>query len=162
LRWYAQKYSSVIKAGEQPFQASWAEFRKEILKAFVIPNKPFYLRQKLRRTKQRESLQEYILKFRIIIMEIGEMYEAERVICFIDGLKPNIQTQLLREPPENLELAIRKATNFQLADNAKLFFGSNDEKERVQRKCVECGKTNHYTQQCYRRACKKNYERKSK
>lgn len=115
LQWYAVKYKAARDQAMEPFEGKWSCFVHEISEAFGMTNKPFKLRKKLKELKQQENLQDFIVKFRTLSMQLPEMCEMDKIVYFMDGFKSKLKAKLTAEPPQSLEAAITKAFNLQMA-----------------------------------------------
>jgi len=106
---------------------------------------------------------DYVYKFRNILMQINDMHEADRVVYFMENLKPKLKEKLMIEPPSSLEMAIRAAVNYN-ASMAEAAFGAKGTMEAVvpmdlnaveaQKVCFFCKKPGHLIRDCYKKKAK--------
>lgn len=83
------------QANALPFEGSWNTFQQEIAKAFERPNRALHLRRKILELKQHDCIVDYVYKFRNLIMQVGDMSEVDRVVYFLDNLKPKLKERLI-------------------------------------------------------------------
>ncbi len=150
---------------------SWNKFKKMIKSTFEPYDNSTLLRSKLKSLKQGNDLDVYIKEIRLILMQLPDMSELDKIEYFIDGLKPKTQKWIRYERAQTLEQAIEYATSYE-----RSFFGSkpkeskqrslkNDESKQKSKKveCYLCKGRGHYATSCPKRfqLMKKEPEKKS-
>ena len=83
--------------------------------AFQPRHHQVHLRRKLRDFKQGSSLPEYIRAFRVLMGQVLEMAQLDRVDAFINGLQPAAQRQVRMGVPQTLNDAISIAETYAIA-----------------------------------------------
>ncbi len=137
---------------------SWNKFKKMIKTTFEPYDNSTLLRTKLKSLKQGNDLDVYIKEMRLILMQLPDMSEKDKIEHFIDGLKTKTQQWIRYERAQTLEEAIEYATSFE-----RSFFGikpkeikskhsvrTEEHKSKPKQKieCYLCKNTGHYASSC--------------
>ena len=72
----------------------WREFAKEITAAFSPITEEDQARKQLKGLTQTGNVQNYVQRFRDLILHIPSMSQADVFAAFMDGLKPAIRQQI--------------------------------------------------------------------
>ena len=72
----------------------WQEFAKEITAAFSPITEEDQARKQLKGLTQTGNIQNYVQRFRDLILRIPSMSQADVFAAFMDGLKPAIRQQI--------------------------------------------------------------------
>ncbi len=108
LNWWL-RYQQDVASGKRQVFADWASFKTEFIDAFT-PVKPDYdARNKLDRLSQTRSVFEYASHFNMLMLELPNMDEADRVHFFIRGLKPEVSMHVTLRKPVTLHEAVELA-----------------------------------------------------
>lgn len=91
---------------------SWNDFKQQLTSQFQPVDFQENLRQQLLQLRQKQSLQDYIYKFRSIVGQIHAMDELSQVMLFINGLTINNSLYVRSKHPQTVEAAIREATTY--------------------------------------------------
>ena len=86
---------------------TWKDFKKALIDQFKPVNAVKTARDKLANLKQAKSVQEYVNKFRSLILEIPGITEDEKIDRFIRGLKEKIRMEVELREPTTLNETIR-------------------------------------------------------
>ena len=93
----------------------WKDF-KELLQTQYLPrNYDTLLRDKLRRTRQQQSIHEYVTAFSSLAHQLTTMSEDDKIYNFIQGLKQNTASWVRTQKPHTLQQAIDTATEYDSA-----------------------------------------------
>lgn len=101
---------------------TWAEMREAIVEYFGGTNPQQAARDELEKCSQTKSVKEYAQRFQLLMLELPDMAEADRIYKFIRGLKGQVKLQVMMQHPESLTQAIELAdaadsTLFQMRRN---------------------------------------------
>ena len=110
---------------EEKDAVTWEVMKEALKKNFQDPNELLRARRELHFLKQNNSVLDYIIEFRNLCLKINNISEDEMYYKFIFGLKDEIQEELLKRMPSNLEEAFIMAENL---DRAKQNWHLNTEK----------------------------------
>lgn len=91
---------------------SWIEFKHQLTSQFQPVDFQENLRQQLLQLRQKQSLQDYVYKFRSIVGQIHAMDELSQVMLFVNGLAANSSLYVRSKHPQTVEAAIREATTY--------------------------------------------------
>lgn len=86
---------------------TFLEFKKLLVHQFSVVDRERNARDQLYKLKQVRSVRGYSNEFRILILQVPDMDEADKVDRYIRGLKDrNVRAQVLLKKPDDLETAI--------------------------------------------------------
>ena len=74
-----------------------ANFSNKLIKQFEPVAHQKNLKIKLRDLRQTDSLERYILRYKAIVNQIRDLSEADQLLYFRTGLKPNIELNVLNK-----------------------------------------------------------------
>ena len=100
---------------DAPVAANWPALSVLLREAFQPRHHQVHLRRKLRDLKQGSSLPEYVRAFRVLMGQVLEMAQLDRVDAFINGLHPAAQRQVRMGVPQTLNDAISLAETYAVA-----------------------------------------------
>lgn len=108
LTWYRQHEQSVARGQQTPF-LSWQQFKDAFISRFTPIDPTETAREQLDKLVQTRSVYQYAQEFNFCMLELPDMHEADRVHCFIKGLKPAIRTHVKLQKPTMLHDAVELA-----------------------------------------------------
>ncbi len=155
--WYATVFGG-IDTSKQP----WKEFVKKLRIAFEPSEYDSVLRTKLNELKQGSNIDAYVNEMRLILNQITDMSETDKVLSFIRGLKPATQSKVIFLKPKTLEAAIEIAIDYDFAKfrkNQLLMTSSENKKAKGRDKKVKVVNSNNKVVECYRCHKKGHYSR---
>ena len=88
---------------------NWEEFREAILAHFRPENAERLAREKLQRCTQQGSVRDFNQRFQLLMVEIPEMHEKDRVYQYLTGLKSAVRLQVELHYPRTLREAMELA-----------------------------------------------------
>ena len=96
---------------------AWSDFKSELVDAFVDIDHELKLRRKLASLRQQSSVANYVKQFRQTILELGHSApdDAALLFMFMEGLKPDVQMQVLLARPTLLTEAEQIAERADMA-----------------------------------------------
>ena len=140
---------------------TWKDLRTDLIKTFRATFKDFNLRSKILTLRDGGNYDKYLHEFRLLSNQIPKsaMSEAERLTCFIQGLRPKTRVELFLKKVDKLEDAILVASSMENALGAKpkevnTFVkvnkgkNINDKSKYKDVKCHRCGKMGHVKKFC--------------
>ncbi len=86
LHWFLNNHIGM--EDEKLRWTSWDSFQQAITEAFQPPRYQKHLRMQLRKLRQTGTALEYVTKFHSIIEQVEDMSEMDKIMHFLDGLKP--------------------------------------------------------------------------
>ena len=100
---------------------TWKDLRTDLIKTFRATFKDFNLRSKILTLRDGGNYDMYLHEFRLLSNQIPKsaMSEAERLTCFIQGLRPKTRVELFLKKVDKLEDAILVASSMENALGAK-------------------------------------------
>ena len=133
---------------------SWDMFKKSLLDTFRPLQKDFDLRAKINHLKDRDSFEKYLHEFRSLSNQIpkDKMSDADRLNCFLQGLRAKTRAELFLKDIKELDEAIKVATILesvrkQAGDmKPKLEVNSVDKSRKM--KCYKCKLMGHIAANC--------------
>ncbi|KAA0046894.1 uncharacterized protein E5676_scaffold298G00720 [Cucumis melo var. makuwa] len=81
---------------------TWDALKKELRSQFFPENVEILARRKLRELKHTGSIREYVKQFVVLMLDIHDMSEKDKVFCFVEGLKPWAKTKLYEQRAQDL------------------------------------------------------------
>ena len=114
LWWRQHKNSWPMLPPHQRIQ-SWAEFKQGLQRQFTPITEKQVARDKLYTLRQLGSVQSYTALFRQLTFEIDDIGEADKLSCYVRGLKGQIKVQLALRVPNTLEEAMSAAEKVDVA-----------------------------------------------
>jgi hypothetical protein len=87
----------------------WSEFKQELRDNFVTTNPARLAREKFYSIRQSGDLREYVREFRLLMIELPELPEADKVFKFVSGLKQPMRKELVEKDPQTLLDAFKLA-----------------------------------------------------
>ncbi len=161
-----------VDAGVEPIVATWDQFAELLMAKFRTVDEARAARDRLADLRQRSNVRDYAQRFQLLMLELPEMNEKDKLWHFFRGLKPQVKIHAELAHPETVREAIRAAD---VAD-ATLFHSSRGhvnafprpradqpvpmELDMVQRGrapdgpprgqliCYRCGKPGHIKRNC--------------
>ena len=92
-------------------EATWSEFRDQLIKEYEPHDIQSRLKMQLVRLKQTETFEKYVSQFKSIVNRIDNISEEDTVLYFTEGLQPKTRLEVLNKRCPNLEEAIIYASN---------------------------------------------------
>lgn len=114
LQWY-HNWTLMVEQGRRQRLVSWKDFESEIRKEFQAPHQQQLLRERLSRTKQIGTVQQYAHQFRSILNQIEEMNEMDMISYFTRGLQTRTRGEVKYRAPTTLKDAIDIAITYDTA-----------------------------------------------
>ncbi|KAA0036726.1 uncharacterized protein E6C27_scaffold1244G00110 [Cucumis melo var. makuwa] len=84
---------------------TWDALKKELRSQFFPENFEILARRKLRELKHTGSNREYVKHFARLMLDIHDLSEKDKVLCFVEGLKPWAKTKLCEQRVQDLTSA---------------------------------------------------------
>ena len=100
---------------------SWKSMSDELLKAFRPPNFQKKIRLELDNLRQNQGLEEYIASFRMIMNQIENISDVDKIHKFTCGLANKTKAYVNLNNPDSLDKAIELAMNYD-----RNMFGTSD------------------------------------
>ncbi|KAA0055407.1 uncharacterized protein E5676_scaffold1428G00300 [Cucumis melo var. makuwa] len=100
---------------------TWDDLKRELCSQFFPENVEILARRKLRELKHTGSIREYVKRFMGLMLDIRDMSEKDKVLCFVEGLRPWVKTKLYEQRVQDLTSAYAVAE--------RLFNLSNDSQD---------------------------------
>jgi viroplasmin and RNaseH domain-containing protein len=94
---------------------TYEQFKNSIRTAFRPYDEQKQLRQQLKKTKQTTTVQDYVFRFRQVMVKVTQMAELDKVEHFISGLKTKTRKEVSFHSPENIEEAYQLALRYDQA-----------------------------------------------
>ena len=109
--YFRRSAASFFEALEKskPDGVAWDELERRLRERFMASADKVKLRQSLRCLKQTTGIDDYIGMFRELTSRVDDMSESDKIVYFIDGLKPLTQRELRKVAPSSLEDAYAAA-----------------------------------------------------
>ncbi|KAK3019682.1 hypothetical protein RJ639_004157 [Escallonia herrerae] len=85
---------------------TWEKFKRELQRQFYPKSIKDMAMINLRWLRQKGSIREYVKEYSILMLEISEMSERQRLCFFVDRLQYWVATELQRREPHDLASAI--------------------------------------------------------
>ncbi|KAL0378936.1 UNVERIFIED_CONTAM: hypothetical protein Sradi_3199100 [Sesamum radiatum] len=113
--WWRTKYAKI--QANQVRLDTWDLFREAIRVQFFPENVEYNARRALRKLEHTGSMQDYVKSFSVLMLDIHDMSEKDKLFTFMEGLKPWARLELQRQRVTNLGSAMTAAeclTDFSL------------------------------------------------
>ena len=94
----------------------WEIFSEALKADFKRINAVQHAKDRIATLRQKRSATEYCNEFRLLTLDVPDMDEEWKLDAFMRGLKPNVQRELERYPPQTLEAAMRQAERIDAVD----------------------------------------------
>ncbi|MEL7522384.1 MAG: hypothetical protein AAGJ80_12365, partial [Cyanobacteria bacterium J06553_1] len=104
-------------AATQQLPATWEEFTAQIRREFKPVDGVRQARQQLRHCRQTHTVSEYVAKLRSYRLQIPDMVDAELLDRFVEGLRRNLQLEVMRSGVSSFDEAARVAVAMEQAFN---------------------------------------------
>ncbi|KAA0038414.1 uncharacterized protein E6C27_scaffold270G003130 [Cucumis melo var. makuwa] len=101
--WWRSRYMD-IQEGRCTID-TWDVRKKELHSQFFPENVEILARRKLRDLKHTGTIREYVKQFASLMLDIHDMSEKDKVLCFVEGLKPWAKTKLYEQRVQDLTSA---------------------------------------------------------
>ncbi|XP_070018292.1 uncharacterized protein [Nicotiana sylvestris] len=105
--WWRVKYEA-IRASENALE-TWAELKAAICLQSFPENFEYNARRKLRKLRQTKSVRDYVREFSVLMLNIRDMGDKDKLFTFLEGLKPYARMELQRQRVDILPKAIQAA-----------------------------------------------------
>ncbi|XP_070013739.1 uncharacterized protein [Nicotiana sylvestris] len=105
--WWRVKYEA-IKAGEDALK-TWAELKATIHLQFFPENVKYNAMRKLRELRQTKSVRDYVREFSVLMVNIHDIGDKDKLFTFLEGLKPYARMELQRQRVDTLSRVIQAA-----------------------------------------------------
>lgn len=105
-----------FKSKNWKLQVNWDQFSAWLVEDFKPINSVQRAKDRIANLRQKRSAAEYCIEFRNAVLEIPDMNESWMLDAFFRGLKPNVQRELERYPPNDLHEAMRQAERIDAID----------------------------------------------
>lgn len=147
-----------IMEQKNPLPESWVEFKNLLLSHFVSNEDGIILRIQLNHLRQQSTVQTYISEFNQLAARITDLTENEKLVIFLNGLKPTIQRQITLLLPQTYDRActLAKLAEQALSQQIISLETSNINSSQKSLRCYNCGKIGHYSSQCQLREVTKS------
>ena len=117
LTWWRQHRSSWPALTIEERIHTWPQFKGILQRMFTPVTEKSVAREKLYHLRQLGSVQTYTSLFRQLTFDIDDMGEADKLSCYIRGLKSAVKVQLALREPNTLEEAMAAAERVDVALN---------------------------------------------
>lgn len=101
--------------GESEAPKDWTDFKDLFRKEFRPSNATQMARQRLEKLRQHNSIRDYIIKFRNIMLDLPDMFEEDAIHQFIQGLQYEPRLQVFLKAPTSLKSAYSAAEAYEAA-----------------------------------------------
>ncbi|XP_022745098.1 uncharacterized protein LOC111295720 [Durio zibethinus] len=88
---------------------TWVDLKQELKNQFFPENVEYMARMKLRELVQTGTVREFVRSFSTIMLDIRDMSEKDKMFYFLEGLKPWVRTELLRQKVQDVVTAMAVA-----------------------------------------------------
>lgn len=102
----------------QQIPSTWVEFEQAVKNEFIPAYYERSVMEKLKHCKQTGSATDYVKQLRRLVPSLPDISEREKWDKFVDGLKPNLRTEVCREPSMCFEEAAKLAVRMDLVLHA--------------------------------------------
>ena len=116
LGWWRLHKEEVARGRKTPVVV-WAQLRDLMIETFQVFNHETDLRDRYEALRQKDSVADYIARFRAIVVELPDETESNRVYRFLKGLKQDIQSRTRTHKPKTLDAAMDIADEADRANN---------------------------------------------
>lgn len=114
--WWRHLEKSIDEnTGETEAPKDWSDFKDFFRKEFRPSNATQMARQRLEKLKQQDSIRDYIIEFRNIMLDLPDMFEEDAVHQFIQGLQYEPRLQVFLKTPTTLKEAYLAAEAYEAA-----------------------------------------------
>ena len=114
--WWRHLENSIDEnTGETEAPKDWIDFKDFFRKEFRPSNATQMARQRLEKLKQHNSIRDYIIEFRNIMLDLPDMFEEDAVHQFIQGLQYEPRLQVFLKTPTTLKAAYLAAEAYEAA-----------------------------------------------
>ncbi|CDH61246.1 hypothetical protein RO3G_02687 [Lichtheimia corymbifera JMRC:FSU:9682] len=114
--WWRHLETSIDEnTGETEAPKDWSDFKDLFRKEFRPSNATQMARQRLEKLKQQDSIRDYIIEFRNIMLDLPDMFEEDAVHQFIQGLQYEPRLQVFLRTPTSLKEAYSAAEAYEAA-----------------------------------------------
>lgn len=114
--WWRHLEKSIDEnTGETKAPKDWIDFKDLFRKEFRPSNATQLARQRLEKLKQHNSIRDYIIEFRDIMLDLPDMFEEDAVHQFIQGLQYEPRLQVFLKTPTTLKQAYSAAEAYEAA-----------------------------------------------
>lgn len=98
-----------VDANVEPVVATWTQFAELLMAKFRTVDEARAARDRLADLRQKGSLRDYAQRFQLLMLELPEMNEKDKLWHFFRGLKPQVKIHAELAHPETVREAIRAA-----------------------------------------------------
>ncbi|XP_070014985.1 uncharacterized protein [Nicotiana sylvestris] len=105
--WWQVKYED-IRADEDALE-TWAELKAAIHLQYFHKNVEYNARGKLEELRQTKSVRDYVREFSVLMLNICDMGDKDKLLTFLEGWKPYARMELQRQRVDTLPKAIQTA-----------------------------------------------------
>ena len=98
--WWRSKYVNIQESG--CIINTWERLKQELRSQFFPKNVEIMARRKLRDLKHTSSIREYVKQFSLLMLDILQMSELDKIFQFTEGLKPCAKSKLYEHDIEDL------------------------------------------------------------
>ncbi|EGD76334.1 hypothetical protein PTSG_11674 [Salpingoeca rosetta] len=95
-----------------PAPTNMHELQEQLRASFKTIDEQRQLRDQLRRLRQDGNVQDYVFKFRQLMVQIDDMSRLDRIEAFIHGLRPRTRQEVSFHGPDTLEQAYQLASRY--------------------------------------------------
>lgn len=114
--WWRHLEKSIDEnTGEAEAPKDWSDFKDSFRKEFRPSNATQMARQRLEKLKQHNSIRDYIIEFRNIMLDLPDMFEDDAIHQFIQGLQYEARLQVFLKQPTSLKAAYAAAEAYEAA-----------------------------------------------
>ena len=99
---------------------TWEDLKREIKAQFFPENVEYIARRQLRELQHTNNIRDFVNKFSVLMLDIPDMSEKDRLFYFLEGLKPWARTELQRQRVQDLasaQAAAERLTDYTFEEN---------------------------------------------
>ena len=88
---------------------TWEDLKRELRNQFLPDNVEYNARLQHRELKHTDKISEFVSKFSVLMLDLPDMAEKDRLFYFLEGLQPWARTELQRQRVRDVASALAAA-----------------------------------------------------